>query len=498
MLDLKKERLLYADFGVFLCAGLLKTDKIKELIKYLSMFGYTSLRWEVGMYVDVNDEIKSSLGSYTHDEIKEIDDYAFSQGIELIPCVQCFKHSGSVTKFEKYKDIIYDGYLSPNEDGTYELLKNYFLLFKKLFRTNKIHIGLDETFDLGGKEYTLKYGYEECASIYYRHVKKVYALAKECGYQVEMWGDMIKQYTRDLRAGIKTCTKNYLTDFPSDLKAIEWFYGGNYDKTELDKIFGCYDGVKSIAYCDCARSYVEYIPHNLGGINTYQSHIDNMKDYGISTYLVSIWNDYDSCSLFSVLPALFTCSLFAHGYKLNEEAKECFYELCKVHFDDFMLLDLINKDDEWPVVFIKDIFEGSLFAKSGRDDIAELQKEFKEYADKLKKIDGGDFSLIFDSIAKFADAMCVKTGLAEAIITAYENNDIDGLKKSVDLIDEFLRRLNAFETSFFHRCESEFINYPNKTNIARIGNIREDCRIAKMIIEDYLNSKINCIVALQK
>ena len=74
MLDLKKERLLYADFGVFLCAGLLKTDKIKELIKYLSMFGYTSLRWEVGMYVDVNDEIKSSLGSYTHDEIKEIDD----------------------------------------------------------------------------------------------------------------------------------------------------------------------------------------------------------------------------------------------------------------------------------------------------------------------------------------------------------------------------------------------------------------------------------------
>lgn len=437
-------------------------------------------------------------GKYTHEQIKEIDDYAFERGIEVIPCVQCFKHSKYIQKYEKYKGAFLDGYII-GDDSVFELLKRYFMTCKRLFRTNRIHIGADETFDLGRKEYIQKYGFAEQGEIYMRHLRKVIALVDECGMECEMWGDMLKEMTRKFRNGDKDCTKNYLEDFPQNIRVIEWFYGGNYDDKELENIFGCYKGVSELAYCDAITTYPEYHPHNAVGLHTYEMHAKHIKNHNISTYLVSIWNDYQACSLFSCLPALFVCSVYVHGEKLNEEMKEEFEKLVGIRFDDFMLLDLMNRDDDWPRVFIKDWLEESVFKQADIQDVDGANAEFAEYADKLKKVDGKEFSLIFDSMQKFAEMMSIKAELGKTIFTAYKNGEKEVLSDCVKDLAKFIERLDSFIESFNCRYVDEYLTGNDEFAAnARLGGVRQNSVFCKQVLQKYLSGDLSSIEILDE
>lgn len=497
----KVEDLLYKDFGVFFCGGLMRVEKMKRFIDYMAAFGYTSMRWEVGMYMDVDDEepVDYLGGKYTHEEIKELDDYAFERGIELIPCVQCFKHSAYITKYEKYKNALTDGYFETDEPCVYELIKKYFLTCKRLFRSRRIHIGMDETFGLIGSGYLAKHGYEEAGAVYIRHLKNVVELAKECGLSCEMWGDMLKEMTRKFRAGSKDCTKNYLEDFPQSVRVIEWFYGGNYDHDELNKIFGCFKGVGEIAYCDALHSWSEYNPHNQVGLNTYETHAKNMAAHRISTYLVSVWNDYQSCSPFAGLPSLFACSVYVHGKKLDDAAKAYFKEITGVSFDDFLLLDLVNDDDDWPRNFIKYIFEENLFRQAKVRDVSGLNAEFESFMKKLEKVvNVGEFSLIFESIRKFSAVMAVKAELGKKVFDAYKTKDKKTLLALVGGIDEFVVRLDEFTDAFDRRYTDEYFTHDVFVCGNRLGGLRLNSLLCKKKIIEYVEGKIPTIEILDE
>lgn len=510
----KREDLIYKDFGIFFCGGLLRVNKLKRLIDFMAAFGYVSMRWEIGMYMDLDGDAKVVNymgGNYTHAQIKEIDDYAFSKGIEVVPCVQCFKHNGHVVKHEKYKNVFGgDGYLLAGEPQVYDLLKEYFETCKRLFRSRRIHIGMDETFHLGEKGYVDRFGYEEKGEIYMRHLRRVVELVKECGLECEMWGDMLKEMARKYRRGAKSCTKNYLADFPKGVRVVEWFYGGDYNHEQLKEIFDCFEGVEEIGYCDCINTYPEYHPHNQVGLNTYWSHAKRMKDFGINTYLASIWNDHHSCSHFAGLPAMFACSLAAHGMELNEDTKKGFKEIVGVSFDDFMLLDLVNHDIDWERDFVAVHLETSVFRQAYRHDrkdgvypkdlqIKGLNSRFKEVADKLKKVEAGEFSLIFDSLQKLAEVMAIKSELGHEVLWSYMEKDREALASCVTKLDEMIEKLDIFIESFILRYNDEFqVSRFDICCSQQLGGAKMKAIYERKMINEYLAGKIPTIEILDE
>ena len=44
-------------------------------------------------------------GRYTNEELREIDDYAFDLGIEVIPCIQTFGHLGKFLRYKQHSNI---------------------------------------------------------------------------------------------------------------------------------------------------------------------------------------------------------------------------------------------------------------------------------------------------------------------------------------------------------------------------------------------------------
>ena len=90
---MKEKIMQYKTMGVMLDMSwnaVMKVSQLKKYIDYLSAMGFNALE----LYTEDTFKIEGEpyfgylRGGYTAAEIKEIDAYAASKGIELIPCIQ--------------------------------------------------------------------------------------------------------------------------------------------------------------------------------------------------------------------------------------------------------------------------------------------------------------------------------------------------------------------------------------------------------------------------
>ena len=99
-------------------------------------------------------------GKYSLKDLKELDQYAYSLGVSLIPCIQTLGHMGQFLRWSS------SSYLSDQKDvllitGAQALILDMITFCKQAFRTKKIHIGMDETFGFGFGNYYKKHGYKK-------------------------------------------------------------------------------------------------------------------------------------------------------------------------------------------------------------------------------------------------------------------------------------------------------------------------------------------------
>ena len=81
--------------------GVMKVSSIKKYLDYMAAFGMNMLM----LYTEDTYEVEGypffgyQRGRYTLKELQEIDDYAFSLGIEVIPCIQTLGHMGQFLRY---------------------------------------------------------------------------------------------------------------------------------------------------------------------------------------------------------------------------------------------------------------------------------------------------------------------------------------------------------------------------------------------------------------
>jgi N-acetyl-beta-hexosaminidase len=121
-------------------------------------------------------------GRYTADELREIDDYASQLGIEMIACIQTLGHLEQILRwgvYGKVKDT--SSVLLVGEEKTYELIEKMISHFADVYRSKRIHIGMDETHDLGRGRYLDLFGYKRGFDIFNEHLARVTQICKKYG-----------------------------------------------------------------------------------------------------------------------------------------------------------------------------------------------------------------------------------------------------------------------------------------------------------------------------
>ena len=100
-------------FGVMLDMSrnaVMKPEEVKKIANVLKSFGYNMIQ----LYTEDTFEVENEpyfgykRGRYSIEELRELDRYAASVGVELIPCIQTLAHLASLKRWREYRHKIFD------------------------------------------------------------------------------------------------------------------------------------------------------------------------------------------------------------------------------------------------------------------------------------------------------------------------------------------------------------------------------------------------------
>ena len=328
--------------------GVMLPHKVEEYIDILSKMGYNSLM----LYTEDTYEVENEpyfgylRGRYTEKEIVELDRYAKSKGIELIPCIQTLAHLNSIFRWKKYGKLndIRDILLVENED-TYKLIENMFLTLSKTYTTRTAVIGMDEAHLIGRGKYLDKYGLKNAYDLMLSHLKKVAKIAQKYGFETVMWSDMFvkisnngEYYGKNIRI-----PQERLDEIPQNVSLAYWDY---YHKENADylEMINTHNGLQSpLWFAGGVWTFTGFTPNLQFSMQATKAAMDACREKEIQNIIMTVWGDDGrECSCFTALPILYYAIETYKGNTDLESIKAEFNKIVGIEFDAFMLLEVPN------------------------------------------------------------------------------------------------------------------------------------------------------------
>lgn len=167
-------------------------------------------------------------GSLTPEEITELVAYARRYHIELVPEQQTFGHLHKALKFETYNELAevpYGDVLSPQQEGSFKLVADWYKEIDVLFPGKFFHIGADETFELGEGQSREQVKARGVGAVYFEHLRRVREILRPYNRRLMFWGDIALSHPE------------LIGSIPKDLIVMNWSYGARDDFTARIKPF---------------------------------------------------------------------------------------------------------------------------------------------------------------------------------------------------------------------------------------------------------------------
>ncbi|KAL9935424.1 hypothetical protein V8E36_005772 [Tilletia maclaganii] len=179
--------------------GVLNVPSTKFLLRILALLGYNMLQlYTEDTYKIPNEPFFGYLrGGYTFQDTKDIDEYAFIFGIELVPCIQTLGHLGQVLQWPRFlslRDTSEVLLAAPSHPPTAALVAQMLDAAMAPVRSRRIHLGMDETHGLAMGRYHQLYnarGGRDASEVFVRHLQVVQDLCQERGIKGMIWSDML-------------------------------------------------------------------------------------------------------------------------------------------------------------------------------------------------------------------------------------------------------------------------------------------------------------------
>lgn len=173
--------------------AVMRVSTVKEILRRMALMGLNMLM----LYMEDSYDLKDNpyfgymRSRYSPEELKELDDFAWALGIEMIPCIQTLAHLIDVLKWDAYRDISEDDdTLLVGEERTYQFVEQMITQAAAPFRSKRMHIGMDEAWKLGQGQYLLKNGRRSKFDIMNEHLARVAEICREKGIRPMIWSDM--------------------------------------------------------------------------------------------------------------------------------------------------------------------------------------------------------------------------------------------------------------------------------------------------------------------
>ncbi|MBQ7868427.1 MAG: family 20 glycosylhydrolase [Clostridia bacterium] len=181
--------------------GVMTVDACKRYMDYLSALGmnlivlYTEDTYTVPEYPYMG----YLRGRYSQQELHELDEYALSLGMELVPCIQTLGHLEQMLQWKEHQHMKdQPTVIMCDEPDTYAFIEAEIRSIRQSISGRRLHIGMDEAHGVGLGRYFYKNGLTDRFELLSRHLQKVVELCQKYDFYPLMWSDMF------FRLGSKT------------------------------------------------------------------------------------------------------------------------------------------------------------------------------------------------------------------------------------------------------------------------------------------------------
>ena len=478
-------------------------EALKRYLSDLHRMGYNCamLYTEDTFSVEGEPTFGYMRGGYTCDELRALDAYAISLGMELIPCIQTLAH---LQGFVHWKAVPTDrdDILLVDDERTYAFLDKVLTTVRSCFSSGRIHIGMDEAWALGRGKFMDLHGYEKPSSIMRRHLDRVSEIVRRHGFTPMIWSDMLfydlsperKYYLPQME--IPASHRGIL---PQDVIPVYWDYY-HTDEESYDGMLSNHEQMtENLWFAASAWGTHGFLPLNRYAISTIRPAINACRRHGVRDILMTVWGDDGAeCSRYAVMPSLFYAAELMRGNDDEEKIKENFFRLFGVDMDAFLSLDDLNdllvglnaRTSAAPkAVLYNDLFNGLLDCRIDplrRASIGDAAEKWHAYAKKYRR-----WHYLFHSAACLADALYVKYDLGLRTRQAYQSGDRDALRALATNDYALLKRLvkrfaRAFEAQWYRE------NRPSGFDVQeiRLGGLIYRIDSCRRRLLDYLDGRV--------
>ena len=171
--------------------------------------------FEQSLSYDTNPLAAPPGGAMAASDVRTLVAYAKQYHVDVIPEQEAFGHLHHLLKYELYSPLAETAHghvLAPGQPASMQLIRQMFAEIDSLFPGPFIHIGADETFELGRGQTMDRVRTEGLGAVYLGFLQQIEQVLRPMGKRLLFWGD-IAQNSPDL---VKT--------LPKDMIAVAWEY----------------------------------------------------------------------------------------------------------------------------------------------------------------------------------------------------------------------------------------------------------------------------------
>lgn len=483
-------------------------ESLKTWIDLTADLGYTTLMLytEDTYEVDENPYFGYMRGRFSKRELRQIDAYAKSKNMELIPCIQTLAHLQPVKRWPEYKEHFdVEDILLVGDGRVYELIDRMFSTLAQCFSSRIVHIGMDEAELLGRGRYLDQNGYQKGPEVLLAHLKRVAKIGARYGFSLLMWSDLFFKLANggtgyepaEIDAGVGS-------QIPENVTLVYWDYYST-DPDHYSKMMQAHQQLKSGSwFAGGLWSWTGFAPHNGYSIRTTRAAMQSCQDNGVRDVFLALWgDDGGECSRFSLLPSLFYAAQLAHGNRDEQEIKRRFQEKYQISFEEFMLLDLPETPNGQDRMICNAekylLYQDCLLGLLDRNVAPGAGEKYAVCADRLSSgIHDGRWGYLFATQKALCEALSLKAELGIRTRQAYTGGDRQALASLLEDYRETEKRIEHFYQMFRQQWFRE--NKPHGFDVQdiRLGGLMKRVQSCRERLQDFCDGKIERIEELEE
>lgn len=492
--------------------GVMKPEQVKKFAKIIADMGYNMLQ----LYTEDTYEIDGEpffghmRGRYTQEELKDIDAYCASIGIELMPCIQVLAHLNQLPQWECYAPLFdCNDILLVGDERVYALIEKMFQTLAKCFTSRKVNIGMDEAHFVGRGRYLDEHGYRKSTEVLGEHLVRVKEIADKYGFEMMMWSDMFIRVDNngqyEFCEGEIKVSQQTIESVPEGIELIYWDYYSK-DSDHYNNMLCAHEKFNNpVGFAGGMWTWMGYAPNMRKTWDTTEAAMRSVNEHSLDTVFFTVWGNLDKlCSYYTMLPMLYAGARMAEGNFNKEEIVDEFEKRYGYSFDEFMNLELPNVYDEGEeshsnnpgtYLLFNDPFIG-LYDFSVIEGLAERYEKAAEVV--AKSINGREYDYVFDEISKLLIALSKKAEFGVRLRKAYQSGDKDTLLQIAKECPAIRESMKEFFEAFREMWMRENKAFGLEVQQTRSGGLLFRMEECERRILEYVNGEIDVIEELEE